>query len=207
MTLVRTLPRLPEAPLDPSPDEARSLLRRELLQPDYHREDLLERLLSWLGGLVDRALAAASGAPPLQTFVAMVLALALVLALVWLASRARRSAPGPRPPAVLTGERLGADELRSRAVASLEAGLPAPALLDAFRALAVRQVERGLLEDRPGATAHEVALVLATENPHLRVRVEESARLFDAVMYGDRPATAEQATAVLALDDEMAARR
>ncbi len=34
-----------------------------------------------------------------------------------------------------------------------------------FRALTVRQVERGWLEDRPGATAHEVADALATTVP------------------------------------------
>ena len=32
----------------------------------------------------------------------------------------------------------------------------------------------------------------------------EGARLFDLVLYGDRPATREQAELVLALDDELA---
>jgi len=37
--------------------------------------------------------------------------------------------------------------------------------------------------------------------------VRAGAALFDAVLYGDRPATREQATAVLALDDDLVARR
>jgi hypothetical protein len=37
--------------------------------------------------------------------------------------------------------------------------------------------------------------------PDQRVAVEACARLFDEVRYGDRRATREQASAVLALDD------
>ena len=77
-------------------------------------------------------------------------------------------------------------------------------MVDAYRALAVRQVERGRLDDTPGATAHEVARALAAEYPHQRPRVDASAALFDAVLYGDRPASRDQAAGVLALDDELA---
>ena len=38
-------------------------------------------------------------------------------------------------------------------------------------------------------------------------RVHQSARLFDEVLYGDRPATREQAGSVLALDDDLMVRR
>ena len=41
----------------------------------------------------------------------------------------------------------------------------------------------------------------------MRDRVRASARLFDAVLYGDRPATREQARRVLALDDDLVVRR
>ncbi len=78
-------------------------------------------------------------------------------------------------------------------------------MVDAYRALAVRQVERGRLADTPGATAHEVAgragaASTRTSGP----RVDASAALFDAVLYGDRPASRDQAAGVLALDDELA---
>ena len=45
---------------------------------------------------------------------------------------------------------------------------------------------------------------LATEYPQHGERVGDNARLFDLVLYGDRPATPEQATGVLTLDDELA---
>ena len=197
-----------DPPLDPSPEEARSLLGRELLRPEYHDEDLLQRLLTWLQRQVERGLDVASQAPPLSTFVAMVLGLLLVASLVWLGSRARRSGArrGTRG-AVVPAHAVSAAEWRSRAVAALEQGRHEDALVDGFRALAVAQVERGRLDDLPGATAHEVAGALGASYPHQRSRIAEAARLFDLVRYGDRPATPEQAAAVLGLDDELAALR
>ena len=138
----------------------------------------------------------------------MVVFLLLLGALVWLLSRTQRtrrarSTIGP----VLGRDVISAAELRARAEAALTGGRPAEALVDGFRALAVRQVERGRLDDSPGATAHEVAMSLAAEFPQHGERVGENARLFDLVRYGDRPATPEQATGVLTLDDELAGAR
>ena len=61
-----------EPPLVPTPDEGRSLLRRELLRPDYREDDVLGRLLDWVCSARSlRTLDAASSAPPLSTFFAM----------------------------------------------------------------------------------------------------------------------------------------
>ena len=110
--------------------------------------------------------------------------------------------------AVLTDEVVTADELRARAEAALEAGRFEEAVVDGFRAVAVRQVERGRLADTPGATAHEVAERPRRGVPRAwRTACTASARLFDEVLYGDRPATREQAAAVLALDDDLVVRR
>ena len=68
-------------------------------------------------------------------------------------------------------------------------------------------MERGRLDDTPGATAHEVAGVLAREYPDRGSRVDTAAALFDSVLYGDRPATREQALDVLTLDDDLAVLR
>ena len=199
---------LSDPPLDPSGDEARSWLRQELLHPEYHQQNVVEQVITWLQRQVDKGVEAASHAPPLSTFAAMLVFLLLVGGLAWLLSRARRTArqvaaAGP----VLADETVTADQLRRRADAALAEGRHAAALVDGFRALAVRQVERGRLDDLPGATAHEVADALATAYPEQRQRVDGSAALFDQVLYGDRPATREQATVVLALDDELTARR
>lgn len=197
--------RLADPPLDPSADEARSWLRRELLNPEYHQQNVIQEFLTWLERQVGRGLNAAQDAPSLSAFAAMVVAVLLVLALAWLLSRARRTARGRQDErAVLTEEKVSAAELRSRAEAALAAGRHEEAVVQAFRALTVRQVERGRLEESPGATAREVAGWLAATYPHQRPRVEASAALFDSVRYGDRPATRTQAVDVLALDDELA---
>jgi hypothetical protein len=139
---------------------------------------------------------------------ARVVLVAVVAALAWLISRARRTAhEKDERQAVLTDEVVTADELRARAEAALGAGRFEEALVEAFRAVAVRQVERGRLADAPGATAHEVSEALAREYAGMADDVHRSARLFDEVLYGHRPATREQAVSVLALDDGLVVRR
>ncbi|CAI9416745.1 DUF4129 domain-containing protein [Nocardioides sp. T2.26MG-1] len=198
---------LSEPPLDPSPDDASSLLRRELVRPEYHEHDVLQQILDWVGRMVDGAVDAASGTPPLSTFAAMVAFLLLALGLGWLLSRARRTARAARDRAVLPADRtVTAADLRARAERALAEGRSEDAVVDAFRALAVRQVERGRIEDRPGATAHEVAAALGAAHPHQQPDVDRTAALFDAVRYGDRPATTAQAQGVLELDDALAGR-
>jgi len=203
--LFRALASPADAPLDPSPDQARSWVQRELLDPEYHQQNVVERLITWFERHIGGGLA---NAGPLATAAAMLVFLVLLGGLVWLLSRIQRdrrarSVSGP----VLAHEVVTAAELRARAEAALADGRPEEALVDGFRALAVRQVERGRLDDSPGATAHEVALLLATEFPQHGAAVGDNALLFDLVLYGDRPATPEQATGVLILDDELAGAR
>jgi hypothetical protein len=203
--LLRALAFPADAPLDPSPGEARSWLQRELLDPEYHQQNVVERLITWFERHIGAGLETGG---LLTTAAAMLIFLILVGALVWLLSRIQRTrrartATGP----VLGHEVVTAADLRARAEAALADGRPEDALVDGFRALAVRQVERGRLDDNPGATAHEVALLLATEYPQHGAAVGDNALLFDLVLYGDRPATTEQATGVLVLDDELAGAR
>ena len=205
MTVRALLPA--EPPLTPDGDEARSLVRRELLHPDYHQDNLVLRLLSWLSRLLDRGLVAARETPPLTTFAAMLVGLLLLGAIGWLLSRARRARRAPvERHAVLGEEQVTAAELRARAEQALADGRPADALVDAFRAVALRQVERGRIDDAPGATAHEVALVLAEAFPGQAGDVHRCAALFDLVLYGARPATRDQAVEVLGLDERLGVR-
>lgn len=196
-----------DPPVTPTPDEARSKLRRELLRPEYNEQNLVQRILSWAERQIGKGLDAAADAPPLSTLAAMVILVGLVGLLGWLLSRSRRTARARDDRAVLTDEVISADELRARAEAALADGRHEDAVVDGFRAVATRQVERGRLADAPGATAHEVAVALGHEFPHLRERVDAGGALFDAVLYGDRPATAAQAESVITLDDELLARR
>lgn len=198
---------LKDPPLHPSPDEGRSLLRRELLKPEYNDTDIIGRILRKLRELLDSSVNAASDASPLSAFAAILIFVLLILGLGWLVSRARRGARADKTEGpVFTDERVSAKELRRRAELALGEGRHELAVVDGFRALAVRQVERGRLTDNPGATADEVAGSLAELFPPHQPRVDASAQLFDAVLYGDRPATRDQAASVLALDDELGAR-
>jgi len=199
---------LGDPPLTPSGDEGHSLLRRELLHPEYHQDNLLERFVRWLSRVLDNGLAAAGDAPPLTTLAAMLVFLLLLAAVLWLASQARRSSRADTATrSVLTAEVVSAAELRARAERALADGRFADALVDAFRAAAVRQVERGRIDDLPGATAHEVAEALAEAFPEQRADIDRCAALFDLVLYGGRPARREQALDVLGLDERLVVRR
>ncbi|WP_370290496.1 hypothetical protein [Nocardioides sp.] len=201
-------------PLDPSGDEARRQLRRELLRPEYNTDDPLQRLLDAIGRLFDGAQDAARGAPALAWAAAVLVVLLLITAAIALASRARRTASErAQAGSDVLGTRLTAAELRARAEKALAAGEAAAALLDAYRATAVRQVERGRLQELPQATAREVARSLADalrergadgpDGAGLELRLAQAADLFDAVLYGDRPARVEQARDVLDLDGDL----
>ena len=205
------LPRLPgpplEPPLDPDGDEGRSLLRRELARPEYYTDNLVERIIAWFQRRFEDTVGAAESAPPLQTFAAILVAVSLVAGLGVLVSRARRTARAraeARP--ALTDEVVSADELRGRAEAALRSGRYDDALVDAYRALAVRQVEKGRIEDLPQATAHELARALGEVQVEHRAAIEHAADLFDSVLYGDHPATRQQAEDVLRLDDALSGR-
>lgn len=195
---------LADPPLDPSGDEARDRLRRELAKPEYYDADIVQRIIEWIQRSMDDAVGTADRSPTLTWLAALVIAVALGVGIALLVTRARASGQRSRDEAaVLTDERVTAAELRSRAEAALAAGRHEAALVDGFRALAVRQVERGRLDDAPGTTAAEVARALGGEFPAHQPRVSSSAGLFDGVMYGERPASRDQAAAVLELDDEL----
>lgn len=206
MSPLALLPLL-EPPLDPSGDEARRQLRRELADPQYYDANLLERISDWLDRLISESIDGASASSPLAVTVAIVVGLLLALALIMLVSRARRTARADRSATpALTDEVITADELRARAEAALAAGDPSAALVDAFRAVAVRQVERARIEDLPQATAHELAGALAAAFPPHARAVRHGADLFDLTLYGDRVASPEQAVELLRLDDLLSGR-
>jgi hypothetical protein len=195
--------------LDPSPDQAHDWLRRELLRPEYNDQNVVRRLLDEILNLLDRAINAATGASTLQTVIAMATFAALCAVLGWLISKARAGARDKRaaPGVVLGEEQVSAAQLRARADTALAEGRTAAALIDGFRALTLREMERGRLLDTPGATAGEVASTLAATYPDQESRVTRNASRFDMVLYGDRPATVEQAQDVLGLDDALKAHR
>ncbi|SDC03617.1 DUF4129 domain-containing protein [Nocardioides lianchengensis] len=194
---------LSDPPLVPSPDDARARLREELVRPEYHDRNVLQQILDAVGRWFDDTVDAASGAPPLSTAAALLVAVLLLVGLGLLVSRVRSAPRAERAGAVLGDEAVSSAELRARARAAMAEERYEDAVVEGFRALTVGQVEQGRLDDRPGATAHEVAAALASDRPDLRERVIAGAGIFDQVRYGDRRATREQAAGVLALDDAL----
>lgn len=198
----------PGPPLQPSGDEGRRLLREELLHSEYHRQHLVQRVLDWIWRRLEGGVGVATGTSWITAVVTMVVGALLVIGLVLLLSRVRRDRrTRAQATAVLTDDRPSASELRRRAESALADGRNTEAVVEAFRALAVRQVERGRLADQPGTTAHEVAASLATTYPAHGEQVGRGADLFDATLYGHRPASRVDATTLLELDDVLAGAR
>ena len=189
----------PPTALRPDPGPARDLLTRELSRPEY-QPSLLERVLGWIGDLVDALLTSAGQAsvPGVVTAVLVVVVLALVVGLT--ARLRHEGSTGEPPPALLGAGPADPERHRARARSALEGGRPDEALVEAFRALAVRSVRRALVEDRPGTTAHELAALLVAAFPSRADDLRAAADRFDDVFYGGRDAAAADAEAVLGLD-------
>jgi Domain of unknown function (DUF4129) len=198
----------PPPPLHPSGAEGRRLLREELLHGEYHRQNLFQRVLDWLTRRLDGGVGAASGSSWVTALVTMALVALLVVGLAWVLSRLRRDRRRrAAAEALLPEHHESATELRRRAEAALREGRNDAALVDGFRAVAARQVERGRIDDRPGATAHEVAARLATTYPAHGSRVGRTADLFDATMYGRHAASPQDAADAIGLDDALTGAR
>lgn len=192
-----------DPPLDPTSAQAREWLEAELRKGVY-RDDpsLLERLWEW----VSRALGgttAEGGLPAWTIWLAVLLGVAVVALVVARSVRAERRMTGPRRAGVLDGPVRHAAEHRAAAKAALAAGDADTAVLEGYRAIARSAVERTLLDDLPGRTAHEVSVALVPVLLPYAGQLASAADTFDAVRYGRRPASTGAARAVIALDDDL----
>lgn len=196
------------APLDPTPDEARSWFREELSRPEYQDRDILNRIIDWFLRQFDNGVNAASGSPILTTLAAVVIFALLVAGASFLAAHTRRTTKASRDVGSIgIDSRISAAEYRRRAEQASAAGDYGTAVVEGFRALATQQVEIGRIEDLPQATAREVAALLNAAFPDSAARLTSAAQLFDAVLYGDHAATRQQAQDVLTIDESLRARR
>lgn len=192
---------LADRALRPEPDPARSWVDQELSRPEY-RQSLLDQFLSWLGDLWSSLQAAALGADPLSTGAAVLVLVVLAALLVLVAGRVRAEPePVRRADAALGGGPVPPEEHRARADAALARGSHDLAVVDGFRAVAARAVARGVVAERPGRTAHELAAELAPLYPELSAQLHRASTLFDSVLYGEQPVSGADAALVLELDD------
>ncbi|MGO4597159.1 DUF4129 domain-containing protein [Terrabacter sp. 2RAF25] len=206
MTVATAPPSSP--PLDPSVEQAKAWLARELAAPAYaDTRNPIERLLDWLnerlGTLSGQGTAPGWALPLLLLVVALVVAAGLFLTV-------RRSPRSPRSSTaggVLVEPHLTAADYRARSESALARGDLAAATADAFRAMAASAAERTLLDDVPGRTAHEIGTALAVVFPAEADAVRRAADLFDGVVYGRVPVGVDDVRGVLDLDVRLRATR
>lgn len=198
--------RLDAPPLDPSRSEGRRLLEDELAKPRYAVEpSLWDRFREWLLGLFDST---GAGLPSWVFVVVLVVALAVLVLVIALFLRPEaRAARSAADRGVLDERGVSATAYRSRAHDALRKGDWDTVVLDAYRAIVSAGVERTVLDERLGRTAHEASLELSLTFPPAGDALGASADRFDAVRYGHDRATEEDARAVIALDDRLARSR
>jgi hypothetical protein len=195
-----------DPPLDPTSPQARQWLEDELRKNMYHEQkgllqriwDLLNELLSGSGG---------GGLAGWTIWIALAVIVAVVALVLVRSMHVERRMTGPRRAGVLDGPTRTAAEHRAAASRALEAGDADTAALEAYRAIARAAVERTLLDDLPGRTAHEVAVALGPVFPASAAPLAVAADTFDAVRYGRLGARPESARDVIALDAELARTR
>ncbi len=199
--MMTLMSRLDGPPLDPSSEQARQWVRDELAGGQYvTRPSVWQRLLEWLLDLFGGG--TGPGLLPGWTVALVVVAVLAVVALVVVRlvrpeTSIRRAG---RTPGAIDDEGLSAADYRARAREATGRGDWDTALLDAYRAIAAGAVERTLLAELPGRTAHEVAVDLAPIFPDHGAALSRAAASFDDVRYGHRPTTREQAAATAELE-------
>lgn len=186
-------------------DAAREAARRELSKRIYQPRErgFVERVIDWLvrqvGKMLDSASSVAPGGVP-----GLLLLLAIGVALIVFL----RMRLGPmRRTDALTDERgtrrLTAEDYRSEAVAFAAAGDWREALRARFRAVIRELEQRGVLDERPGRTAGEIAAEASAAMPAVGGPMRLAADTFNEVWYGDRAATQAAYQRIVDVDESV----
>ena len=189
----------------PSRDGARDAARRELSKQIYRRRQagLLPRILEWLftrlGRLFEKATSVVPGGlPGLLLLVAIVVAIVVVL----------RLRLGPlRRTDLLTDERAAAaksaDDYRAEAAGFAADGNWREALRARFRAVIRELEQRGILDQRAGRTAGEIAFEAGAAVPAIAAAMQRAADVFNQTWYGDRAASPSAYDSIAQVDDSV----
>jgi hypothetical protein len=171
---------------------ARAAAERELAKPIYHRYDdpwpvrAFNAVQHWIQRALDAIAQHSPGGG--AGAVALLVALAvLLLALRWRLGPLGRTPRMSRP--VLEGAPASASDYRLAAASAAADGRWADAIVARMRALARGRVESGILPERAGRTADELAAEVALDRPDAAAITARAARVFDEVAYGGRAGT------------------
>jgi len=170
----------------------------------------LQQALRWLRDRVLDVLPDdVDGGPVVDALVVAALLVLLLVALRVAGQVVRRRRGGAAPDEDLfagDGRRSAADH-RARADALAGSGDWPGAVAERFRAVVRAADERLLLDERPGRTATEAATELGAALPALAGDLADGARVFDDVVYGSAPGSAEDDERLRRLDERVAAER
>lgn len=195
-----------EPPVLPDRDEARRWAAEELSKSKYPDaapgwlDQLWRNFLDWLNSLGSDG-GAGSGAA-----VSLIIALAVAVILIAvILVRPRLNARSKGATAGLYGKEAVVDSAtyRQRARAAADGGNWPAAVVEQFRAMVRAAEERDILDARAGRTADEAAFQLAQAFVTARERLSKSARIFDAVLYGDLAAEQSDFEALRSLDTDL----
>ena len=189
-------------PVDLGRDDARERARLELADPAYDAEPpLLERVVEWVLERVSELLSRTAGALSGPAGVAVLLGLLALVAVIVLRRTGPPARRAPTAGALFAARRRSAAEHRAGADAAAARGDWRAAVVERYRAVVAGLEERGVIDSRPGRTADEAAADAGAVLPAVATDLGAGARLFDAVHYGNRPATADDDAALRRLDD------
>jgi hypothetical protein len=185
-------------------ENAREAAQRELSKEIYHRYDdpwpvrVFDWITHWIDGLFDRVTAHAPGGGP-GALVLLAVIVALLVFARWQLGPIRRETRARQ--ALLDERSTTAAQHRDAATAAAAAGRWHDAVVARMRALARDLEERGILDERPGRTADELAREVPAVLPDVAQQVRAATWTFDEVVYGDRPATAQSYATVAEADE------
>jgi hypothetical protein len=191
------------ADLDPSTDQARQWLSDELARSEYQdTRSLFQRLMAWLADrLADLQGTQGTGGVSLPPLVITGVVVLIVVGVAFLLTRIRVESRSVSERRTLLGDSiLTADQLRREAEKALAVGRFDDAVVAWTRAIARDAEARTLLPDAPSMTAHEVGTALAVAFPSQVDGIGRTMDLFDAVVYGDQPATRDDAMTTRSTD-------
>lgn len=178
-------------PRQPSADEAARELSKQIYQDE--KPSLLQRMVDWITGTIGHVLDRLQGHGPGGSVGLLILVLLVAViagGLIWKFGLPGRSASVRRKTDPVTPTR-SAVEHEARADEYAAEGRFAEAVRERLRGVVAGLVARDLVDNRPGRTAHELALQAGQVLPGAAADLDAAAELFAEIWYGERTASAE----------------
>jgi hypothetical protein len=203
-----------EVPVRIGRDEAQRRAAEELAKAKYGGTpdwlvELAERADRWVQRIVDLVFRIfveqdQCGGVNLGFLLAVGILLVAIAVVVWRVGLPRWR-PHHRDAAVALDSTRPAADYRALAEQHAASGDWAAAVRDRFRAL-VRELEtQAILDERPARTAWEAAYRASQVLPTCREALRTGAESFNAVVYGDRPATSAAYQQMVAVEQQVTA--